>query len=368
MKISATASNEAVEPDRTDHALCALTGALSLIAGRRIRTPKHAYPYTSPSKLARLLQVGNGARELLLSTGRKRVLVSGEYLAYRDGQIEYFTDHIFGRWWRAANVKQPCFVLAGEFPAGKSRCCHGLRPGARARLCVANHHCGVLITANWQGTPAILPNFAPCESGIARLRRQVSGLGIGSSVPQIRHLLPRVLVHTDIDDGAAVLALTKIAADRPEFSWRRVDAATELWLSRKPTSENTGKPWVRQRTAQVCEFYSRFRELLLPVASALSGWCESARIPGGVTHGDLWYGNVLYRGDTVAGIVDWEFAQPDGFLEVDGLHMMLGSIVARLRRVSRTIFANSGRTRLRIPIFLAGSPDCAPSQGWTRTA
>jgi aminoglycoside phosphotransferase len=44
-----------------------------------------------------------------------------------------------------------------------------------------------------------------------------------------------------------------------------------------------------------------------------------------LTHGDFWLGNVLFDGDDVSGVIDWEGAQMDGLRVVDGLHMLLMS-------------------------------------------
>jgi hypothetical protein len=40
-------------------------------------------------------------------------------------------------------------------------------------------------------------------------------------------------------------------------------------------------------------------------------------------------GNVLFAGDTVAGIIDWEWAQENGFQQVDALYMLFGSVTTR---------------------------------------
>jgi Phosphotransferase enzyme family len=331
-----------VEPDRSKHALCALASALSLIAGRLIRVPKQAYPYTSPSRLARLLQVGNGAWELLLSVGRQKTLVSGKNLAYREGEVEYFTGHIFKHLRSFSSLKRPFFVLTGTDPAESIAATTGCDPQPAPRLWIPSHHCVLVIMANWRGSPAVL-HYSACTQGIAELRRQVKGHEIGASDPQIAHLVPRVLAHATLSNGAAVLARTRVPGQPPEFSWRRVDVANELWLSRKHTSEGAGRARLGQRLDQLRESLPRFRDLFLPPMSALLEWCESTRIPGGIAHGDFWYGNVLYQGDSVSGIIDWEWAQRDGFPQVDALYMLLGSVISRgasLARLLRQLWAD----------------------------
>jgi len=54
-------------------------------------------------------------------------------------------------------------------------------------------------------------------------------------------------------------------------------------------------------------------------------WHSRTRMPGGLSHGDLWLGNVLFKSNQVTGIVDWEWAQPDGLPLVDVLHLLLVS-------------------------------------------
>jgi hypothetical protein len=320
-----------VEKGRTNHTLCALTSALRLLSGKHIRVPKHAYPGLSPSRVARLLQVGNGARDLLLSVGRQRTLVSGERLEYLSGNIDYFTEHILRHGWNLLGAKRPFFVVSGTAPSQSIAAITGCDTQPLPRLCLSPH-CVVVIMANWSGTPAVL-HYAACDRGIAELGRLANGLGIASSDLQIRHLVPCLLAHAHLEDGAVVLAQTRIPAGSHEFSWRRIDAATELWLSRKPRSEDGGRAWVGQRLVQLCAFLPRFQDLLIPATDALLSWCETARIPGDLTHGDFWLGNVLFSGDTVSGIIDWEWAQKDGFVLVDALHMLLMS----------TATANGGR-------------------------
>jgi hypothetical protein len=315
---------QTVKRDRTSHTLCALTSALLLLSGKHIRVPKRAYPGLSPSRVARLLQVGNGACDLLLSAGRQRTLVSGESLEYLGGDIEYFTGHIFRRWWNSLAIRRPFFVLTGADPSKSIAAVTGCDTHPAPRLCLSTH-CVVVIMANWRGTPAVL-HYAACDKAIAELGRQAGGLGIASSDPQIRHLVPRLLAHNHLENGASVLVQSRIPAEPYEFTWRRIDAATELWLSRKSRSEYGRRVWVGQRLVQLCAWLPRFQGLLIPATDALLNWCDTVRIPGDLTHGDFWLGNVLFNGDSVSGIIDWEWAQEDGFVLVDALHMLLMSV------------------------------------------
>jgi hypothetical protein len=312
------------EVDRSDHALCSLTSALRLVAGKHIRVPKRAYPNSSPSRIARLLQVGNGTCDLLLSVGRQRTLVSGEHLEYLDGDLEYFTGHCFRRWWRSLSVKRPFFVVSGSDPAESIAAITGCDARPSPRRCLSNNRCVVVIMANWSGTPAVL-HYGGCEKSIAELGRQANGLAIASSNPQLHHLLPRLLADNALPNDAAVIVQTRVRAEPYKFSWRRIDAATELWLSRKQANENRERAWMDQRPVRVCEFLPGHRDLLIRAADALMEWRETTRIPGELTHGDFWLGNVLFDGDDVSGVIDWEWAQMDGLRVVDGLHMLLMS-------------------------------------------
>ena len=178
--------------------------------------------------------------------------------------------------------------------------------------------------ANWSGTPAVL-HYAACVKGIEELERLASGLGLASSDERIRHLVPRMLAHENLENGAAVLVQSRIPAEPYQFSWRRIDAAMELWLSRKPRREFGGRAQVSERLAQLCAFLPHYEESLIPVTDALLEWCGTTRIPGDITHGDFWLGNVLFSGGNVTGIIDWEWGQKDGFVLVDALHMLLMS-------------------------------------------
>ena len=51
-----------------------------------------------------------------------------------------------------------------------------------------------------------------------------------------------------------------------------------------------------------------------------------------LTHGDYWLGNVLFEGNSVTGIVDWERARRCGTPGLDALHLALMSLAMDQRR------------------------------------
>lgn len=315
---------EPLERDRSIHTLCALKSAVRLIAGAEARVPRAGYRHTSPTRLERLAQVGNGVLGLLATVGRPSTLISGKTLAYRGGEVQYFAEEKLGHWRSYGKLTQPFFLVPGGAPAKAIAEMTGCDSVPAPRLYISKRHCSVVAIANWGGVPAIV-HYGGCEDSVAEIERQERGQGIAANYPEIRHLLARILVHRTLAGGAVVLAQTRISADPSRFSWRRIDAITDLWLSRKPASPDGVAVPMHDRLNRVCEFFSHYRELLLPVKDVLEEWYERMRIPGELAHGDFWLGNVLFRGNSVAGIIDWEWARPDGIRLVDVLHMLIFS-------------------------------------------
>ncbi len=308
--------------DRSEHALCSLASALSLVAGKNVRVPERAYPARYPSRLARLFQVGYGACNLPLFLREPSILVSGDRIEYLTGEVEYFADHILQRSLRSLVQGHTFFVVSGVDPtesiAGVTGCDRG--PAPRLYL---SAHCVVIVMANWNGAPAVL-HYGTCDEAVAEVERQVNGLGIAASDPTIRHLVPRLMGHSIHANGSVFSVQSRLPGRSSEFSWRRIDTATELWLSRKPTKEFGGS-FLAEHLQQLLELLPSFRDSLAPAKDGLLKWCDTTRMPGGVTHGDFWLGNVLFSGDAVSGIVDWECAQTDGLGLIDVMYMILMS-------------------------------------------
>lgn len=313
-----------VELDRSSHTLCALKAAVSLIAGDAISVPRVAYHRTSPTRWGRLAQVGKGALGLLATTGRPSTLVSGKSLAYRGGEIEYFAKDKLNHWRSYKKLTQPFFIVPGGAPTNVIAQVTGCDPLPAPRLFISKRHCNVIAIANWGGAPAIV-HYGACEDAIAEIDRMARGQDIAAGYPEIRHLLASILANRKLADGAVVLAQSRISADPSRFSWRRIDAVTDLWLARKPATQAGGAVPMHERLNRVCEFFSAFRDMLLPARDVLEDWYETVRLPGELAHGDFWLGNILFKGNTVAGIIDWEWAREDGIRLVDILHMLIFS-------------------------------------------
>ena len=314
-------STKPTELDRSSHAQCKLATALGLVGGNYVRVPKLAYP--AHSRLARLLQVGNGTCNLLCSHGKPRILVCGDRIEYLAGEVQYFTDHVIERSLRCLIRGRAFFVVSGADPRQSIAAITGCDKHPVPRLYLSTH-CVVIIRANWCGAPAIL-HYGTCDEAVAEIARQANGLGIAVSDSQIRHLVPRLIDFSTCTNGSALSVQSQISGKPSEFSWSRIDAATELWLSRKPTVEHGGRTFLNEQLPQLFELLPQYGDVLSPAMDALMRWRETTRLPGGVTHGDFWLGNVLFSNAAISGIIDWEWSQSDGVELVDIMHMLFMS-------------------------------------------
>ena len=295
-----------------------------MIAGRDVRVPGLAYSRPNPSRLARFWQMGNSVCNLLFSAaGAPKTLVSGGRLAYLAGEVEYFTGDLLPNAFHFLCRRQPFFILSGTGPAAAIASLTGCDavPAPKLRL---STHCAVVIIANWNACPAVL-HYGVCGEARAEIRRAARGLVIAASDPRLKHLIPSLAFSGPASDGAALMVQSRVPGVSPGFSWRRVDATAELWLAGPPARAVAGRPRLGQELTEVYDTFPAYRDSLSRAGTALLGWHAQSRMAGDITHGDLWLGNVLFSGDAVAGIVDWEWARTDGVRSADLLHLILMS-------------------------------------------
>ena len=310
--------------DPSDHRACGLSSALGLIAGKVVPCPRAAFPVECISKFARAVQAGNSLWGLLKTVGRDRVVLTGESIAWHCGEVEYSTDPVLKQLRRFSKSKQPLFVVAGVAPAKSIAAFMGCDAEPVPRLYISKVNCSLVLMANWNGVPAVF-HYGCCSRAISDIGRQGAGLGVAASDAAIAPLLPKLLAHKTLAHGAELLVESRIPADACEFSWRRIDIANEFWLSRKPSSNGETADELGQRLELVCSYSACYRELLLPLADALLEWFAAVRIPAGVSHGDFTLGNVLFDGETLKGVIDWDHARKDGIPLVDALFMIINS-------------------------------------------
>jgi hypothetical protein len=268
------------------------------------------------------LQVANGWLGWVSTVGSQRILLSGKELAYRSGQLDYFAGDVFSHWKSLSSLTRPFFVVRGADPRGSIASMTGCDPAPNPRIILSR--CLCVIMANWHGQPAVI-HYAACNNGIAELARQERGLRLAAADDEITPLVARVLDHRQGGDGTSILTQTRISADPYRFSWRRIDIANEFWLSRRMTRRRGWDSLLAPQLHQVCDALPGFSEQLRPVADQLIAWSASAELPCALSHGDFWLGNVVFRGHQLAGIIDWEWAQPEGLPLADALLMLIGS-------------------------------------------
>jgi hypothetical protein len=309
-----------MELDRSRHAICRLNVALRLLAGRGVRVPARAFPFT-PSRLARVLQLVNSAVHLVYSVAPGRTIVSGASLAYLKGELEYFSDDVFGRGVRLLAAKRPFFLVAGA-PEDALRheigCDPVPKPGLRFGA-----QCVVVVCAGYQGTPSIF-RVGGCEEARGEVLRQAMGLTLANSAPYFQSLVPQLLFQFTSPNGLEVSIETAVPGRAAPFSWKHIDVVLERCLASQPTNA-FAKPSLAEDLALLSESFPARRDSLSTIADALLDWHAASRWPAHFVHGDLWLGNVLFSGDSVTGIVDWEWAHADGFLFADALQLLFMS-------------------------------------------
>ncbi len=315
-----------MDPQR--HIVCAMKAALGLIAGKPIKVSTSAYPCTSPTRTQRLRQLGSGVAGLLATTSHKRILVSGEQLAYRSGRIDYYEDNLFAYWRKFGNVTRPFFVVPGGEPENTIAAITGCDPNPLPQLHISDIHCTVVLIANWQGSPAII-HYGECEDAAADISKRAAGQELAFADGRYDAFLARMFAFRKMANGSAVMAQSRIAADPYEFSWKKLDTATELWLSRQNPSVDQGYYQIDSRLSDLRQFYPVYRDGLSPVMDALQEWCALAKLQADLSHGDFWLGNVLFKGNAPAGIIDWEWPRKDGLPLVDALYMLFNSVARK---------------------------------------
>jgi hypothetical protein len=314
-----------MEQDRSLHAVCKLNTALRLITGKDVHVPRRAFPAFMPSRLARGLQMINSALNLPYSIAPECAIVSGRSLAYMTGELEYSRDRVARRAIHCLSIKQPFFIVSGD-PAVSLSSQTGCDPDLLPTLHFCSQ-CVVIVKAKYQGIPAVF-RVGRCEEARAEVFRQKDGIKLAGAVHGLQDVVPRLLEHSITAAGMEVSVETLLPGSNVQFSWKRIDAILELWLASDQTSRSPARPFLGEELAQVCEAFPAYQSSLSSFKDSLLDWHSSLVMPGSLAHGDFWLGNILFSGDSITGIIDWEWAHPDGLRLIDALQLLFMSYSA----------------------------------------
>lgn len=327
-----------VEPKRCNQLQCQLKLTLRLMSGTDVYVPSSVFK-AGPSRVTRGLQIGNSALNLFLFIGGRRTLAWGNQLAYGAGEIQYTNDRPIRRAISLFLGKQPFFIVPGHDPIASISqflgCDTAPPPQFRLRT-----QCLLIVKANHQKTPAIF-RVGACEEGCAELDRQVRGLQLAEGMTY-GGFVPRLISQHRRGREGAFSVETCLDGEVMPFSWERIDAIRELWTSVKHPAPGKARVALCDDVAQLCSSLPPYRDLLCRATDPLLEWHDKSKLPAEMSHGDLWFGNVLFRGRSLTGIVDWEWARMDGLKLLDLLHLLMMSY-----HFSRNIGVSIGHTLRR---------------------
>lgn len=314
---------QAIEERVIDHSSCRLSNAIYLIAGEQIPVRRWSAQETSHTYLEGLLRIGMSLGTLLWKGHGGITAVSGPALAYRTGHVDYFSDKLVRRSLRFIAKRQPLLIVSGSTPTAKISEICGCDASPKPDLQFSSH-CLVLVFANWKGLPAVF-HFGRCNEAIAEIQRGARGLEIAASDPRVSGLVPRSLARISPEAGGAVSVEDRMPGFAAQFAWNRVDAVLELWCGTEPSTGRIARHNLSDDLDRTCEFLAQYSFRLQDIKEKLLRWHDDRRFQGEISHGDFWLGNVLFAGERVSGILDWEWARLDGIRLVDAIHLLLMS-------------------------------------------
>ena len=314
---------QAMEERAIDHSSCGLSSACYLLAGEEISIPRWIEPVRPHSYLDGLLRLGKSLGKVLWKARGNVTAISGQGIKYQGGEIEYSSEQILGRSLLWIARRQPVLSVTGDTPIANIVATCGCDADPKPILQLSSH-CSVLLFANWKGTPAMF-QYGRCDRAIAEIRRKARGLEIGASDPRLGSLVPRSLALFTPECGGAVAVEEKKAGVVPQFGWDRMDAILEVWCNQGGAKREPARANLGEELDRISKSLPAFSQFLREAGEKLLRWHAGRKFSGEVTHGDLWLGNVLFEGERVSAVLDWEWARADGLRLVDAIHLLLMS-------------------------------------------
>lgn len=165
------------------------------------------------------------------------------------------------------------------------------------------------------GAPVVLRVAAPgARGGVVRAARALTDLQ-ATGFPQA----PRVVAHRT-DGALPFLVESRLAGSRP--AKLTADLARQVlgaWTA-LPRSHSEPRSFLDDLDV-LARFLPERADRLHRLRAGIGP--HLASLPGVARHGDLWAGNLLVHGRTLAGVVDWDAWHPAGVPAADLLHLLL---------------------------------------------
>jgi hypothetical protein len=264
---------------------------------------------------------------------RRLMLVQALGPNLAQGELLVTTTRVRAKALASARIGQRFLTIRGCQPDPVTRACAILQVDAGEDLHVYMSINALLIFLATSGGRAVVVHLATSAAGNEALERHRQGLQIARDGLPDCSLLPEAIAST-IRDGNRLLMQSRLpgGSARPATEAAIGLALDALLRLRVCVRADADHDLIFRQFPLLAERWPELRTSIAPLLARLQSWQRSRGRHGVLTHGDYWLGNVLFVGNTVTGIVDWERARPCGTPGVDALHLALMSLAMEGRR------------------------------------
>jgi Phosphotransferase enzyme family len=186
----------------------------------------------------------------------------------------------------------------------------------------------IVFFANAEGSPVVV-HLATSSAGKEALERHRRGLKIVREMLPVCDLIPETIASAS---GQLMQSRLPGGSARPEVHTAIELALDALLRLQVPAQSEGDHDLIFQQFPLLTGRWPELQTSVIPLLARLQSWQRRRQLPGVLTHGDYWLGNVLFVGNTVTGIVDWERARACGIPGLDALHLALMSLAMDSRR------------------------------------
>jgi hypothetical protein len=284
-----------------------------------------------PSRLGNIGQIVCGPLFLLRTLDTRRLMLVralGPNLA--QGELLLTTTGVRAKAVACARAGQRFLTLRYCQPEPIARACESLGVDVCEDLHVYMSINALLVfLATSNGRPVVV-HLATSAAGNESLERHRQGLKLACDTLPACNLLPEAIT----SDGNRLLMQSRLpgGSARPATEAAIGLALDALLRLRVSVPEEADRDLIFRQFPLLAERWPELRTSIAPLLDRLQSWQRRRGSHSVLTHGDYWLGNVLFVGNTVTGIVDWERARPCGTPGLDALHLAFMSLAMDGRR------------------------------------